>query len=404
MTVITARISEALIKEHASNPDVREINDPSLPVRFRYLTDRTKGSWFYCEGKIRYKKLGSWPLVKCALIRDMMPQIQINLASGLAAEKAVIGHFVTVSDLLDWHLDQTLNTKALSKLRKSGIKTAINCYLKPYIADLQLVDISRPVLLQAFFNKIQSDYSISTIYLAWGVLKTAFARARETDLLDINPISDMKACEFVKEKIKPKPSKLEARHLPAIAKQLNEAKHSNDIMLAMLLLLHGTRIGETRLARWEQFDLFDKTWTIPEEVTKGDSPELKVTLTDETIKWLKRHKQWQLKRGYDGVWLFRGSCRSALTPTQANNSIQRVSGRKWTAHDLRKAFRDVLTEVDTDTFVAERMLNHSLTSVQETYNKKEQIEKARSATERAHQWVQDRVGAQKSVMQLLDHD
>lgn len=402
MAVLTAKISEAIIKQTAADLDVHEINDPSMPVRFRYLKDRSKGSWFYHGNGIAYKKIGSWPLVKCALIRSKLPQIQINLACGMDKERAVVGHFETVSDLLDWHLDQTLNTRALTQLRKSGVKTAIKQYIRPYINDVYIADISRPVLLNQFFNQIQKDYSISTIYLAWGVLKTAFARARETDLLDVNPIADMKACEFVKEKVRPKPSKLEARHLPEIARNLETTKHSYDTMLAMLLLLHGTRIGETRLARWEQFDLFDKTWTIPATITKGNSPELKVTLTEKTIEWLKRHKQWQRKRGYSGSWLFRGSVRSAMTPTQANKCIQRVSNRTWTAHDLRKAFRDALTEVDTDTFVAERMLNHSLTSVQETYNKKEQADKARAATERVHQWIDERVEAQKTTMQLLD--
>ena len=80
-----------------------------------------------------------------------------------------------------------------------------------------------------------------------------------------------------------------------------------------------------------------------------------------------------------------------MTPKQANDAIQRVSDRKWTAHDLRKAYRDVLTEGNTDSFVAERMLNHSLTMVQKTYNQKEQSTKARQANERAHEWILNRI-------------
>lgn len=398
MTVITARISEALIKEHASNPDVREINDPSLPVRFRYLTDRTKGSWFYCGGKIRYKKLGSWPLVKCALIRDMMPQIQINLASGIAAEKAVIGHFVTVSDLLEWHLETTWKRRDLDQTRKQGIKTAINRYILPLIGDVNMVDLKRPILLESFFLPIQEKYAIATIRLAFGVLKSACARATSAELMDFNPISDIKLGDFLSDRVKPRAAVLEPRHLPEILNQVLITKPSHESMMIGLMVLHGTRIGETRLARWEQFDFIDNTWTIPADITKGTSPELKIMLTDTTVSLLKRHKEWQTKRGYDGVWLFRGSSRSAMTPTQANNCIQRFSQRKWTAHHIRKAYRDLLAEVGTDFMVAERMINHSLTTIVKTYNQREHYEKARSANHAAHKWLKDRIETLKTLM------
>lgn len=398
MTVITARISEALIKEHASNPDVREINDPSLPVRFRYLTDRTKGSWFYCGGKIRYKKLGSWPLVKCALIRDMMPQIQINLASGLAAEKAVIGHFVTVSELLAWHLETTWKRRDLDQTRKQGIKTAINRYILPLIGDVNMVDLKRPILLESFFLPIQEQYAIATIRLAFGVLKSACARATAAELMDFNPISDIKLGDFLSERVKPRAAVLEPRHLPEILNQVLSAKPSHETMMIGLMVLHGTRIGETRLARWEQFDFIDNTWTIPADITKGTSPELKIMLTDTTVSLLKRHKEWQTKRGYDGVWLFRGSKRSAMTPTQANNCTQRFSARKWTAHHIRKAYRDLLAEVGTDFMVAERMINHSLTTIVKTYNQREHYEKARAANQAAHKWLKDRIETLKTLM------
>lgn len=387
-------ISEAILKELVNDKAVTEINDPRYPLRFRYLSNREQGSWFYVRGDV-FKWIGRWPLVKLSHIKPMLPQIEINLASGMKAESALVGHFETVSDLLNWHLDQTIKTRALTQSRKTGVKCAIKCYLLPFIGGLPLVDISRPVLLERFFTPIQMEYSIATVYLAWGVLKSAFNRAREADLLPVNLISEMKVCEFVKEKLKPKPSKLEARHLPPILNELKQSKYSADLMLVALMLLHGTRIGETRQARWEWFDFIDNTCTIPESITKGDSPELKVMLTDTTIEFLRRHREWQKRKGYEGVWLFRGSERSAMTPTQANKAIQRVSKRMWTAHDLRKAYRDVLTEVNADTFVAERMINHSLTSVQETYNKKEQNDKAKQANVRAHQWLNERVEAQK---------
>ncbi|MFL7036472.1 tyrosine-type recombinase/integrase [Vibrio lentus] len=391
MRTITVNISEAIIKEKSNDYSIKELNDARYPIRFRYLSDRTKGSWFYDGGKVRYKWIGRWPLVRMANIKSMLPQIEINLASGMNHEAAVIGHFETVSDLLKWHLSQAVKTRALSQLRKTGIKSIINCNLLPYIGSMYLSDIARPVLLERFFTPIQADYSISTVYSAWCVLKSAFRAACAADLLPVNPVEGMRVSDFVKEKIKPKASKLEERHLPVLFSSLTDRKYNYDSMLGCLILLHGTRIGETRQARWDQFDFIDNTWNIPESITKGVCPALKVMLTETSIELLKRHKEWQKKRGYNGVWLFKGSERSPMTPKQANDAIQRVSDRKWTAHDLRKAYRDVLTEVNTDSFVAERMLNHSLTMVQKTYNQKEQSTKARQANERAHEWILNRI-------------
>lgn len=392
MTVKTGNISEAFIKEYATNPDINELNDLRTPIRFRYLSDRSKGSWFYVRGKV-YKWIGRWPLVKLSHIKGLLPQIEINLASGMAPAAAVVGHFGTVSDLLAWHLDQTLSKRALTQTRKQGIKSAINRYLLPFIGDVQMVDVNRPVLLERLFMPIQTVYAIATIRLAFGVLKTAFKRAHEADLIDINPIAEMKVSEFLPEKVKPKSAALEPRHLPMVLKNAMEGKHSYAAALVSLMLLHGTRIGETRLARWDQFDFFDNTWTIPASITKGNSPELKVMLTDTTVKLLKKHKAWQLKRGYSGVWLFKGSVRSAMTPTQANKAVQAVSGREWTAHDLRKAYTSLLNLTGTDYLVRERMINHSLTTLEKTYNQEELLDKALAANERAHEWINERLSA-----------
>lgn len=391
MATLTVQISEAVIKEHRSNPTITELNDIRTPLRYRYLKDRERGSWFYHSGAVKYKRIGQYPTVKTAAVRSQLTQINLNLDSGMEVNKAIVSHFETVSDLLAWHLDTTLRLRGLDQQRKQGIKTAINRYLLPLLADTQMVDLTRPVLLDAFFLPIQERYAISTIRLAFGVLKTACKRAKDAGLLDINPVSDMKVGDFLPEKVKPRAAILEPRHLPELLNQVLNGKHSYDSVMVGVMLLHGTRIGETRLARWDQFDFIDNTWTIPANITKGNSPELTVMLTDTSVELLKRHKQWQKKRGYSGAWLFRGSVRSAMTPTQANNCIQRFSDREWTAHHLRKAYKDLLRVVGTDFLVGERMLNHSLTTLIKTYNQKELLDKAFDANQKAHKWLLDRV-------------
>lgn len=45
--------------------------------------------------------------------------------------------------------------------------------------------------------------------------------------------------------------------------QANYREQPEVTLLALLMLCHGTRLGETRTARWRDFALVDAVWTIP---------------------------------------------------------------------------------------------------------------------------------------------
>lgn len=383
MRTMHENISEALIRKHKVNNDVRELNDPRYPLRFRYLSDRERGSWYYVRGG-RWHWIGSYPLIKFAKVRDMLPVIEINIASGIDERAAVVGHFETVSDLLDWHLNRVVMRQQLTPLRKQGIKTAINRYLLPFVGDLYLADVSHHELDSRLMLPIQTKYSLSTIRLAFGVLKTAFKGAFTHKLIDVDPLASMSFTDFISDPIEPKPIAFEPRRSYEVFKQITKANYQART-LALLMLVHGTRIGETRQARWDEIDLKNGTWFIPADKTKTHQA-ITLPLTELSIAILSKHKAEQSKRGYRGVWVFRGSKLSALTPKQANELIQEASNRQWTAHDLRKAFKGIMNIVGVDYLIGEKLLNHSLTILDKTYNQAELFEKMQAATLVAHRW------------------
>ncbi len=59
-----------------------------------------------------------------------------------------------------------------------------------------------------------------------------------------------------------------------------------DAMLALMMLCHGTRIGETRQSRWADIALPEREWFIPAEHTKTKT-ELRVPLTDQVCSLLQ---------------------------------------------------------------------------------------------------------------------
>lgn len=385
MTTKYQNISEAVIKRYAADAAVKEINDPRYPLRFRFAASRDKGSWFYVRGK-RWKKIGEWPLVKFSDVTKKLPEIEINIASGLSHDIAVTGHFEAVSDLLDWYLERVAVKQGLKPTRKQGIKTAINCYLSPRVGSLWMADVSRQEVDKRLMMAMQRDgYSISTISLAFGVLKSAFKQAHSSGHIDINLTEGMRFSDFIPEAQQPKESNLMPNDIPSVLSRVREIGGDGFVM-SWLMALHGSRIGETRLARWDEFDFSSKVWNIPASNAKNGKA-IKVPLTEHSIELLNSHKQSQEQKGYSGVWLFKGSKRSAKTPTQANNAIKQVSDGEWTAHDLRKAYRDIHNEIGTDYLLAERMINHSLTKLDKTYNQKDHLERARIAQERAHEWI-----------------
>ncbi|GEA22336.1 tyrosine-type recombinase/integrase [Vibrio harveyi] len=400
MSTLSLNLSEAVIKKHMPNREVTEINDPRHPLRFRYNSARTGGSWFYVRGK-RWKKIGEYPLVKFSLVVAKLPEIEINLMSGLDIDSAVTGHFSTVSDLLRWYVDRVGNKRGLSQTRKQGVKTAVNRYLMPRLGGVWMADVTKPVIDSRLMMAMQHDYALSTIQLAFGVLKTAFRQAHSSGHIDVNPLDDMTYSDFISESIEPKPAALTPHSLVTVIERSISLVGSDSLLVA-LMGLHGTRIGETRLAHWSEFNLNEMVWSIPAHKTKNKKP-LKVPLTSQTVQMLERYKQSQLERGYRGVWLFRGSKKSPFTPKQANDAVKRWSGGEWTAHDLRKAYRDVHNEIGTEYLLAERLINHSLTRLDKTYNQKEQLERAKLATQAAHDWIFSRFKAKTTSRSKTDH-
>jgi integrase len=53
-----------------------------------------------------------------------------------------------------------------------------------------------------------------------------------------------------------------------------------------LLILTGTRTGEVRFARWDEFDLENRLWVIPGERMKANKPHT-VPLSDQAVTLLQ---------------------------------------------------------------------------------------------------------------------
>lgn len=204
-------------------------------------------------------------------------------------------------------------------------------------------------------------------------------------------MADMKFGHFTTARIAPKAARLRGVQIPEVLALL--AGHFDsapaDAMLALMMLCHGTRIGETRLARWADIALPEREWFIPAENTKTRT-EHRLPLTDQACSLLRRYRAAQLAGGYQGAYLFPNRRGLPLSENQASAVFTRLGRGEWSSHDLRKVARTAWTDIGIDGHIGEMLLNHSLGKIASTYINTQATEQRRLALVRWHEWLDGR--------------
>ncbi|MEH6353831.1 tyrosine-type recombinase/integrase [Pseudomonas sp. 3JA] len=384
-------LSDAAIKKYASDLTVGELKDPRHPLRFRYRRDRTRGSWhvIHFNKGAKWKKAGNWPDVTAKAMLDGLPKVHARLLADPAAA-ATVDAWDTLAQVLEWYTERVKVDRHLSHERKSTKQSAIRCHLLPRLGAVRLAELSRPVIDSMLYVPMQAEYSLAHVKGVFGVLKVALRRARRLGLIVSDPIADVTFGDFSKAKIKPKGARL--RHVSVVellavwAERFEQA--ALDIVFAVLMLACGTRISETRLAKWHNVNLTAGEWFIPASDTKGKRDHV-LPLTPQVVALLSRYREWQKSRGYTGVYLFPSSTRSGkpLARSKSFDIFKRLGSGEWTSHDLRKLARTRWAELGIDSLIGKLLLNHALGELDSTYVQTHGEELKRDALTRWHAWL-----------------
>jgi len=133
---------------------------------------------------------------------------------------------------------------------------------------------------------------------------------------------------------------------------------SEPVRLAIeFLILTAARSGEVRGARWSEFDLETRTWSIPAERMKGGRPH-RVPLSDRAIEILERMKDFRRTDGLD-AHVFEGQKPGRPLSDMTLTMPIRRAELPITVHGFRSAFRDWCAEAtSTPREVAEACLAH----------------------------------------------
>lgn len=378
---VVVNLSDAEIKRQMMGA-AHTLRDARYPgVRFRFLTDRTRGSWFLIQGG-KWQRLGAYPLLSAKQVLGTLPELLARKAAN-PDQRLEQGEWLHCEGLLSWYRDRVLRNRSLSLKRKASVETIIDKHLLPCLSGVAIDSIDREVIDRQLVWPLQESYSVSYVRQIMRVAQQAFAQALKLNMIPENPLAGFKFAEFVQAREKPKAGRLRPTDLPELIQRLQQcySERVEQGMLALIMLMHGTRIGETRLARWRDISLGDRVWFIPAENTKTRAEHV-LPLTEQACQLLVAYRERMA--GRDADYLFVDGMGQLLNERQASSAFKWMSGGDWSSHDLRKLARTCWAELGVDYLIGERLLNHQMGVLAQTYVLTTQEELKRKALEQWH--------------------
>ena len=413
MTTVTVPLSETVIKKYLKGHDcmaINELRDSHSRLRIRINKSRTGGTWyivFYNKGKSVWKKLGNYPELPFKALEKQLPEILVRYALD---DAVLTDQWIKVSGLLLWYQARLKGDRQITDKRKVSVNSAIKCHLLPKLGDIRIKDLERGVIDKDLIWPLQADYSASFILQVWGILKTAVRRAHKLKLIELDPLANLKLSDFMVAKPKPKPAAIRPNYASEMITEL-ERQAWPARALVSLMLLHGTRIGESRKAKWLDFDLINGHWHLPVENVKTREA-LRLPLTPTAKLLLSAYAEHLKQNGNYGVYLFSSSKNQNWSESKAGKVVRQVSEGNWRAHDVRKLARTEWADLGIDYHIAERLLNHKMSKLDQTYIHTSTEKAKREALECYHDWLneqgfkrvinQDSTEIQQSPIMALD--
>ena len=375
------KISDAEIRRQAAGQvrDLRALGNQGL--YFRFHRSRERGSWYLIH-KGKWNLIGSYPELSAAKVAAALPDIRLRLEGG---DRASLSSWVLTGELLSWFADRMSRDRNLSAKRKSTAASVMKQHLIPRLGDTPLAEIDKALLDRKLMWPLQESLSIDYVRLVFQLLALAFRQAHKIGQISSNPMAGIRFGDFSKAKVTVKPSRLRGVHLEELLARLLSTLAQNPQygVLALMMLFHGTRLGETRQARWSHISLAEREWFIPAEHTKT-RVEHRLPLTEQVRLLLLDYREIQRSQGYDGQFLFPAKQGKPIAEGMACCIFRHIGQGVWTSHDLRKLARTGWADLGVDHLVGELLINHAMGHNVKVYIQSDVMARKREALEKWH--------------------
>ncbi len=324
------------------------------------------GRWWRLKyrhgGKEKRLSLGTYPATSLKAARDKRDEARRLLDEGTDP-----GQARKVEKLQSLEADTTsFNSVAVAWLKhnaarwtpetRARVLASLQADAFPVLGSLPMGDI-RARQVKALVLAVEKRGAGESAGRLLQRVRAVFRYAVTEELIDSNPILDLKAGEVLKPRAVTHRAALPEAQLPGFLAQLDAYEGEPTTVQALrLLMLTAVRPGELRGARWAEFDLDGARWRIPAARMKMKAEHL-VPLARQSVQLL-RAIQLQTGAGdlvfpspyYPGKGLSENTFNSAL----ARMGFKGVA----TAHGFRALFSTVANECGHDGDVIERYLAH----------------------------------------------
>lgn len=230
--------------------------------------------------------------------------------------------------------------------------SSLQLHIFPKLGRLQVDQIDGPMVREALMPIWQSRPETARRLLQRTVLvldRAAALRHRETQIPSRARALGLPAQANKKGHFAAMPYP----ELPAFVASLRKADETTGRLALEFTILTAARSGETRGARWEEFDLAERTWTVPGDRMKAGKPHT-VPLSDRALAIVER-----MNEARRCELVFPGHRDKPLSDmTMAK--VLRDAKLPFTVHGFRSAFRDWAAErTSFPREVAEAALAHT---------------------------------------------
>lgn len=256
----------------------------------------------------------------------------------------------------------------------NDIWRSLELHIFPRLGKRPISKLDAPIVIEVI-KPVAARGNLETVKRLCQRLNEIMTYAVNTGVIHHNPLAGIKASFAVP--VKRHNPTITPDELPILMSKLNYARINLITRAKIEWQLHTmTRPGETAKARWEQFDLENKTWTIePEGMKKGRLHT--IPLTKQTVALLDLLRP--ISGHLEHVFPNSRNPRTHAHTESSNVALKRMGFKDiLTSHGIRSIASTALNEHGFDPDLVEKALSHiDPNETRRSYNRAEYMNRRR---------------------------
>lgn len=330
------------------------------------------------DGKWSWLGLGGYPEVSGALARQKASELRADASEGknpIVSKKARKAADVEAANdtfeamAREWHASRMSSWDAGTAKRVMG---ALERHVFPSFGKRPFISIMSMEWMD-LLRGLEKQGILEQMSRVRAYCKDVYDLARVTGRAVNNPLEGVH--KFLSSGKAENYAHVPPDELPALLRAISSYPHAKDVQLGLqLLTLLAVRPSELREAKWSEFDLAKKIWTVPiERKGRKKGREHLVPLSRQAIDALKQ--LYVITGSYTLLFPGRSDRTKPRSDTVFLMALRRLGyeGRQ-TGHGFRHIASTILNEHGFPADHVESQLSHKAPGVRGVYNKAQYLE------------------------------